>query len=170
MPPRADALDQARRWLEAFSIDANGLQRDARGRPRLPAGAGDISWSHSAGRLLMAYTPQGVIGVDVEASARSSRALPIARRYFAPAEADALAALDDATRQQAFLRLWCAKEAVLKAAGCGIAFGLHRVAFDVAGATPRMTQCDPALGNPDDWTVHQLAPEPGFIAVLATTR
>ena len=117
----------------------------------------------------MAYTPRGLVGVDVEASGRVCAAMPIARRYFAPAEVDKLAALDDGRRLQAFLRLWCAKESVLKASARGIAFGLHRLAFDVAGPTPRMTHCDPALGNPDDWTVQQLPLEPGFIAVLATT-
>ncbi len=166
---QADTLALARGWLETLSVDGEGLHRDSRGRPRLPAGAGDIGWSHTAGRLLMAYAPQGVVGVDVEATARASQAVSIARRYFSNAEVEALAALDQASRQQAFLRLWCAKEAVLKAAGRGIGFGLHRVAFDVAGDTPRMIHCDPALGQVSQWSVHELAPEPGFIAVLAST-
>jgi len=168
-PVDKDTLAQARGWLETLSVDGSGLHRDCHGRPRLPAGAGDIGWSHTAGRLLMAYTPRGAIGVDLEASSRLGAAMPIAHRYFAPAEVVALAGLDDGLRQQAFLRLWCAKEAVLKASGRGIAFGLHRVSFDVAGANPRMTHCDPGLGCIDDWTVRQIAPEPGFIAMLATT-
>ena len=169
MPAQADTLDLARGWLETLCVDGAGLHRDSRGRPRLPAGAGDIGWSHSAGRLLMAYVPHGAVGVDLEASARTSQSLAIARRYFSADEVAALTALDGAGRQQAFLRLWCAKEAVLKAAGRGIAFGLHRVAFDVSDDAPRMTYCDPALGQACAWRVQQLAPETGFIAVLATT-
>ena len=166
---QADTLALARGWLETLSVDGAGLHRDFRDRPRLPAGAGDIGWSHSAGRLLMAYVPQGAVGVDVEATTRASQAMSIARRYFSADEVAALTALDGAGRQQAFLRLWCAKEAVLKAAGRGIAFGLHRIAFDVSGDAPRMTYCDPALGQAEHWSLHQFAPEPGFIAVLATT-
>lgn len=166
---RGDALALAREWLHALSLDGAGLARDARGRPRMRAGAGDIGWSHSGGRLLMAYARSGRIGVDIEASGRRASVMPIARRYFAGDEVEALSALDDPGRQQAFLRLWCAKEAVLKAAGCGIAFGLHRVAFDVSGDAPRMTRCDPALGNTRSWTIRQVEPDPGFIAVLATT-
>ena len=166
-----DTLRSARDWLSGIAghAVADGLRRDARGRPRLAAGMGDIGWSHSGGRLLLAHVPSGRIGVDIERLARRMDALRIARRYFADTEVAMLEALPARPRQAAFLRLWCAKEAVLKAAGHGIAFGLHRVAFDVDGAAPRMTHCDPALGSPDDWTVHQLAPEPGFIAVLAAT-
>ncbi len=169
LPARADALALAGEWLDTLSVGRAGLHRDQRGRPSLPAGRGDIGWSHSGGRLLMAHVPAGRVGVDIEATARATRAMAIAHRYFTPGEAEALATLEEASRQQAFLRLWCAKEAVLKAAGVGITFGLHRIAFDVSGAAPRMIQCDPALGTIETWTLHQLAPEPGFIAVLATT-
>lgn len=168
-PARADTLEGARAWLATLGADAAGLHRDPDGRPRLPDGAGDVGWSHSAGRLLMAYTPHGRVGVDLEASARTSQAMSIARRYFTPGEAEALSALDAESRQRAFLRMWCAKEAVLKAAGRGIAFGLHRLAFDVSGDAPRMLACDAALGRVDDWVLQQLTPEAGFIAVLATT-
>ncbi len=169
LPAQADTLDLARRWLQTLSVDGTGLHRDPSGRPRLPAGVGDIGWSHSAGRLLVAYAPHGVVGVDVEAAARTSQSLAIARRYFSGDEVDALSALEGASRQRTFLLLWCAKEAVLKAAGLGIAFGLHRVAFDVAGDALRMIQCDPALGQAAAWRMQQFAPESGFIAVLATT-
>ena len=168
MPIRGDALAMARSWLEALSSDGADLHRDARGRPKLPAGSGDIGWSHSAGRLLMAYASHGSIGVDIESSARHAKVLPIARRYFADDEVAALSAHGDEHRQRAFLRLWCAKEAVLKAAGLGIAFGLHRVSFDLSGDAPRMTRCDAALGDIDTWMIRELEPEPGYIAVLAT--
>lgn len=169
LPAGADALALAGEWLDTLSIGPAGLHRDGSGRPALAAGSGDIGWSHSGGRLLMAHVQAGRVGVDVEATGRTSRPMDIARRYFSPGEAEALATLDEAGRQQAFLRLWCAKEAVLKAAGRGIAFGLHRVAFDVSGAAPRMIRCDPALGDIGAWTIHQIEPEPGFVAVLAST-
>ena len=51
-----------------------------------------------------------------------------------------LAALPAAERSTAFLELWTAKEAVLKATGRGIAFGLHRL--QVTREPPRLTWLD----------------------------
>ena len=170
MPVAVRAQAIAADWLRDVAGDtaADGLHRDARGRPRLPRG--DAGWSHSHGRLLIAYAEHGRIGVDIEPRARHADPLRIARRYFAEEEIASLAGLEVDARQLAFLRLWCAKEAVLKAHGGGIAFGLHKAVFDVAGDGVRMLRCDPSLGHIDDWSLHELAPEPGFIAVLASTR
>ena len=93
-------------------------------------------------------------------------ALRIARRYFADDEVAALTALADAARDDAFLRLWCAKEAVLKAHGHGLSFGLHRLAFDPADASPRLLRCDPALGAAADWRLHALDAD-AHVAVVA---
>ena len=169
LPGTARARDIAIHWLRVVAGDAaaDSLHRDARNRPRLLHG--DTSWSHSHARLLVAYTPRGRVGVDIDSRVRRTAPLRIARRYFAPEETAALAALDEALRHDAFLRLWCAKEAVLKAHGGGIAFGLHKAVFDVGGEGLRMLRCDPALGQVGDWSLHMLEPEAGFVAVLAST-
>ena len=73
---------------------------------------------------------------------------------------------DDA-RMLAFVRLWCAKEAVLKAHGQGIAFGLHRFHVRLAAEGVRLAWCDPALGRVDDWHLHEWAPRPDYRAALA---
>ena len=166
LPPHADALGLAGEWLDTLSVGRAGLHRDHRGRPRLPPGGGDIGWSHSAGRLLMAFAPQGRVGVDLEASARTSRALTIARRYFTPEEADALATLDAASRQQAFLRLWCAKEGGegTGRASCG---GCHRMpSMCPAGRTDDPLRSRAGVSKPGRSTDRA---EPGFIAVLHRT-
>lgn len=169
LPTATRAEDVASGWLRGIAGDAiaDGLHRDARGRPRLPAGMGDIGWSHSHGRLLVAHCRQGRVGVDVEASHRDVDPLRVARRYFAAQETAALHALAGDARTHAFLRLWCAKEAVLKAHGHGLSFGLHRVVFDATDTDMRMLACDPALGAIDDWCLRESRPEPGFIAVVA---
>jgi len=169
MPAGAHAQDIAADWLRdiAGTAAADGLHRDVRSRPRLAQG--DISWSHSHGRLLIAYSEHARIGVDVESHSRHTDPLRIARRFFAEEEIAALEALAGDARRSAFLRLWCAKEAVLKADGRGIAFGLHKLVFEVAGGALRMQRCDPALGHVDDWRLHVIEPEPDYIAVLAAT-
>jgi len=146
-----------------------GLWRDAHGRPHLgPGCAGfDANWSHSGERLLVALGEGVQLGADLEFLRPRPRAMVLARRFFAPAETRALQALPDAVREQAFVRLWCAKEAVLKAHGRGIAFGLHRLEFAWDGDGWRMRACDPALGTPGDWTLHAFTPVPGYLATLA---
>ena len=168
MPRPPDALAIARDWLReiAGGDAARALHRDARGRPRLHAGLGDIGWSHSGDALLLAWVPTGVVGVDIEPRARAVPALRIARRYFADDEVAALAALPDVARDDAFLRLWCAKEALLKAHGHGLSFGLHRLAFDATATAPRLLRCDPALGTASDWRLHALEAE-AHVAVVA---
>lgn len=159
-------------WLEQ-APDALPLTRDAHGRPRLraPFHDHDTSWSHSGERLLLALGRNVTLGVDLERLRPRPRALELADRFFAPAEARRLHALAPDLREAAFLRLWCAKEAVLKAHGRGLSFGLHRLEFapedDHAGAPLRLLACDPALGNAARWQLREWTPQPGYLAALA---
>jgi 4'-phosphopantetheinyl transferase len=91
----------------------------------------------------------------------------LAARFFTRDESAALQALPVGQREDAFVRLWCAKEAVLKAHGRGIAFGLHRLEFAAADGGWALQSCDPALGQPADWTLHTFVPMPGYLATLA---
>lgn len=149
------------------------LARDSWGRPRLlaPHADQDAGWSHSGERLLLALGRDVILGVDLERLRPRPRALELAGRYFTPGEAERLHALDPQWRELAFLRLWCAKEAVLKAHGRGLAFGLHRLEFDSDGTAPdaplRLVGSDPALGDPADWHLHEWIPQPGYLAALA---
>jgi 4'-phosphopantetheinyl transferase len=146
-----------------------GLWRDGHGRPHLGAAhAGfDVNWSHSGERLLVALGTGVRTGADLEFLRPRPRAMVLAERFFAPGETAALQAMPADTREAAFVRLWCAKEAVLKAHGRGIAFGLHRLEFACVGDRWHMRACDPALGAPEEWTLHAFVPMPGYLATLA---
>lgn len=149
------------------------LARDPSGRPRLlaPHQHRDAGWSHSGEQLLLALGQDVTLGVDLEQLRPRPRALELARRYFAPGETERLQALAPEHRELAFLRLWCAKEAVLKAHGRGLAFGLHRLEFapvdDSEAAPLRLLVSDAELGDPADWHLHEWAPLPGYLAALA---
>ncbi|CAN5615556.1 4'-phosphopantetheinyl transferase superfamily protein [soil metagenome] len=164
-----------RRWLAGplqSSAQSLPLHRDARGRPRLgPPHAGiDVSWSHSGDGLLMARGEGVRLGTDLERVRPRPRALELAQRFFAKDEARQLAALSAPAREQAFLRLWCAKEAVLKAHGHGLSFGLERLVFAADGDDWALVDCDPALGTATDWSLHHFQPAPGYLAVVAWAR
>jgi len=171
-PRTAPAEPAARRWLErslGLAQDSLPLARETRGRPRIgaPQQGHDTSWSHSGEGLLIALGEGVELGVDMEWRRPRPRALELAERYFAAPETQWLAALDAASREAAFLRLWCAKEAVLKAHGYGLAFGLHRLTFAPQAQGLRLMACDIALGRPEDWHLHEFAPAPGYLAAIA---
>lgn len=110
------------------------LVENEHGRPHFAAAHGtplDFNWSHSGERALVAIGRGAALGIDLELRRERARALEIAERYFSPDEAAALRRLPVTERSVAFLELWTAKEAVLKALGRGIAFGLHRLSINI---------------------------------------
>jgi len=161
-----------RQWLGTqlhCAPDAVALARDVLGRPRLCAAQSgfDVNWSHSGDGLMVALGEGVMVGVDLERLRPRPRALDIARRFLAPSEADWLASLPEDDRGLAFIRLWCAKEAVLKAHGRGLAFGLDKLTFRDADGGLQLVDCDRALGLPESWSLRELEPHAGYRAALA---
>lgn len=146
------------------------LQRDARGRPELHGALAHIGagWSHSHGRLLVAMGEGVRLGVDLEPLRPRPRMREIIERFFHPAEVAWLLGLDEDTRHGWFFRVWCAKEAILKAQGQGISFGLHRLQLAPApdGAL-RLAWCDLELGPAQRWHLHEWQAAADFRAALA---
>lgn len=146
------------------------LTVDVHGKPRLaPPSSPGFNLSHCGDVVLLAIGRGVELGVDVEVLRPRPRALQLAQRYFTADEAAALAALPEDERQQAFYRLWTAKEAVLKALGRGLAFGLGRVGFRLeTGGTVVLPQDFASAAAPASaWQLHALAPAPGHLGALA---
>ena len=175
LPRGVSAEPLARAWL-AGKLDAGAralaIRRDPRGRPRLeaPFAGYDCNWSHSGEGLLVVLGQDLQVGADMEWLRPRPRALALAQRYFTPAEALWLGALDAPARELAFLRLWCAKESVLKAHGQGLAFGLDRIEFHHRAGRLSLAGCDAALGRPEDWSLREIEPAPGYLGALAWRR
>ncbi|MGH7543772.1 MAG: 4'-phosphopantetheinyl transferase family protein [Gemmatimonadota bacterium] len=97
----------------------------AGGKPRLADGEDlDFNLAHSEDVALVAVTRGRAVGVDVE---RLRRGVPydrLARRFFAPCEAEALRRVPTRLRPAAFFACWTRKEAWLKASGHGLERGL----------------------------------------------
>lgn len=84
-----------------------------------PAVVPRVSLARAGGRLALAVTAAGPVGIDVESLADLARA-PLDAVALSPAEAGTLAPLRPAVTAEALANIWTTKEAVLKAAGLGL--------------------------------------------------
>ena len=97
----------------------------------------DFSMAASGGCCLVGVTTGAPIGVDLELRGRQAgKPLGLARRYFAEAEFRGLADMPEERLDRAFLHTWACKEAVVKAAGHGIANQLGRFTVNVSPGEP----------------------------------
>lgn len=144
------------------------LHDDEHGRPELAAPWNTLlqfNWSHSAGKALIAVARGITPGIDIERIHARPRALDIAERFFHPKETAALIALDESQRERAFVQLWTGKEAVVKALGRGIAFGLQRFCVSVPPAPAQVLWLDGE--NAAQWQLHALDIGAQHVASLA---
>jgi 4'-phosphopantetheinyl transferase len=145
------------------------LSRGPEGRPLLgvPYQDFDAGWSHSGDALLLALGESVQLGVDIEQVRARPRARQRAQRFFHADEVSWLETQDEGTLELAFVRLWCAKEAVLKAHGKGLSFGLEKLVFAEENGVLQLIACDAALGLPSEWHLHEWTPQSGYRAALA---
>ena len=137
----------------------------AHGRPSLVTGGVDFNLSHAGSLVVLALSTTRV-GIDVEATNRTSDWRAIARRFFSPVEFAAIEACDEAERRTAFFRAWVRKEAFVKALGTGIATGFDR--FDVSiGPRPALVGARIDGIDAGEWSIRDLAPNPGHLGAVA---
>ncbi|RQS08137.1 4'-phosphopantetheinyl transferase superfamily protein [Burkholderia sp. Bp8998] len=150
---------------------------DESGRPSLdPAHRAslDFNVSHAGDHALIAWAGTGRVGVDIESCNRTTDWRALTREVCAAAEAAYLDGLPLVARADAFMRVWSAKEALLKALGTGIVGGLR--AFAVVPprdtATPATTIVEPAApaAGVAAFDAAWLDAAPGYAACVAWTR
>lgn len=144
------------------------LEESAHGRPALAGAHRDafaFNWSHSHDQALIAIARGVSPGVDLERLRPHPKALPIAQRYFSPEEARWLEAMPETARDRAFLELWTAKEAVLKALGRGLAFGLDRLSIGESAGLPVLGRLEGH--ETSQWQLHRLTLDDAHVGSLA---
>jgi 4'-phosphopantetheinyl transferase len=144
-------------------------------KPRL---AGDraredlqFNCSHSAELALIAVTRGREIGVDVERVRDDVRCTELATRYFAPAEAMALARETAGAQRALFFRYWTGKEAWIKAEGGGLSIPLRQfeVRFSSADRPAPVVSLANASGDLLGY-VYPLRVAEGYVAALAAAE
>jgi len=146
------------------------IERGVHGKPFVAeAGYPHFNVSHSRHCVVLAFAAEQEIGVDIEAEDRRHSPMELASRFFAAEESAALAALDEDARSAAFLRLWTAKEALLKALGHGLSFGLDRLRFSLHdnGRSTALCGLDAQAGKVEDWQLLRFQPTPSHLGALA---
>lgn len=141
------------------------LARDALGRPYLQGDDLQTSLSHADGAVAVAVARHGPVGVDMEAAARTAQMEEIAGAVLHPDEQVLLSRLPRSARAESMLALWVRKEALLKAAGIGLAREMHGLRAPEATPVPL-----PAVDGPDgdDVVLRMLDAGRGWFAAVAT--
>lgn len=139
------------------------VHRGAAGKPELPGSPLHASLAHAGDAALVAVTAAGAVGVDVEPCRPDVDRWALVAHVLSPLERDRLASLPAPRRPRAVLGAWTRKEAVLKAAGCGLAVEPNLVEI---GPGPRVARIPPELGPPSGWALVDL-PLSGHVAAVA---
>lgn len=156
------------RYLEV-NPESIRLGKESHGRPVLDdpgRGVLHFNWTHSGERALVAVARAVQPGIDLEHRARRRRdVVELARRFFHPVETAAIERRQEADQALCFLRLWTCKEALLKAHGRGLAFGMDRVAVSLDRGSPELLAFD---GEPlPAWHLQELICDDAWVAALA---
>jgi 4'-phosphopantetheinyl transferase len=144
---------------------AVAFERDRHGKPRVAGLAHNLA--HADDVALLAVALDGELGVDLERYDAAIDPHQLARLVLAPAEAHCV-------ERRPFMRVWCRKEACLKATGVGLLDDLSSLAVlddvvtldgvavhvqdlaldtDHAAALATLQPCDPIRGPLEDYFV-----------------
>lgn len=134
------------------------------GKPRW----GDISFSisHSQSLGMLALSPSGPLGCDIEWHSRQTDPVGVAS-YFTLQERLALAELTASARRDAFFTLWVRKESVGKACGQGLGVGLGNIAASYRPDEPVVRVLPGAPVPPETWWVPAFSLPGGYSAAAA---
>jgi 4'-phosphopantetheinyl transferase len=138
----------------ALAFDRTCRCGEQHGKPVLPGGPG-FSLTHAGELVGVAVHPDGPVGLDVEQVRELTDLAAMAAHVCSPSES--------AADSPAFFTLWTRKEALLKAAGTGLASPMSAITLGPSGVqewTGEDAPREPA------W-VRDLHPAPGYHAAVA---
>lgn len=159
--PRLRALLAVYAGLDPAALT---LSVGAHGKPFLAGHPLRFNLSHSGDWSVLALARGTEVGVDLEHQRRVRRRAALLERSFTDGERQRLAGGGDT----AVLRYWAAKEALVKAIGRGIAYGLKQIEIDEAADGSLRVR---ALGGPaapaSRWRIAGFEPGEDGFGVLA---
>jgi 4'-phosphopantetheinyl transferase len=159
------------RYLETPPAEIR-FQYENHGKPEiaLPHDSCNLRFnvSDSGGLALIAVGSGRAIGVDIEKVRPLPDFLDIARHFFSAREVQAILAVSEDKRQEAFFACWTRKEAFLKATGIGLTYPLSGFSVSVDPDGPaelcEVGENGNAAGH---WSLKNVRPGEGFRGALA---
>ena len=142
------------------------LEKTKEGRPYWKNSFGlDFNYSHTKNIWTVGFTNRGRIGVDIESLNQTRDFQGLAERFFSAKEAQLLAGITSPEKkQEIFLRMWTAKEALVKALGSGLKNKMARIEVDPQ--TGKIISLPSEFGDLQDWRVEYiLSATPWILAV-----
>jgi 4'-phosphopantetheinyl transferase len=131
------------------------------GKPSVRDSDLQFNLSHSNDVCLVAVARGQELGCDIEWCDPAFPSAQIARAFFSPAEAGALAELDRDQQLEAFYNCWTRKEAYIKARGYGVSLPLDSFEVSLVPGRPAAL-----LRGCDGWSVQGFEPAAGFQAAV----
>ncbi len=125
--------------------------------------------SHTRGLVVCALGRVHDLGVDVEHCSRATDLARLAQSFFAPPEAQDIAACSGEAQRQLFFQYWTLKEAYIKARGMGLAIPLDAFWFDVKGPAPRIACSERCQDDPGRWRFWSVPVTPEHRLALAVS-
>ncbi len=122
-----------------------------------------FSLSDSGELAVYAFTGGHPLGVDLERIRPVARGSALAERHFSPLEQAWFRAQPPERRDEAFLRCWTCKEALVKAVGSGLTVPLGEITVAHWEEPPWVTW----PSQERRWRIQLLQSPPGYLAALA---
>lgn len=137
-----------------------------------PTGGGDwlhFNVSHAEGLALYALARDRAVGVDLELCRAALDPAELAPTVLAPQEWASMAALPLADQRAEFFQHWTAKEAYLKARGVGLSLSPDQIVLTASDhGKLRIASVAGDESEGDRWSLHAVAPIPGYAAALVS--
>lgn len=144
-----------------------------RGKPKLAALEANylqFNLSHSEELALYGFTCDRRIGIDLEYLRNLKDLENLARRFFSATEAQQILNLSGEAQKQAFLRIWTAKEAYLKATGEGLSGLLESVEISLQQEKVSLLSVGGDKSIAKRWAIDNFIPAFDYVATVAVEK
>lgn len=125
--------------------------------------------SHSKNYIVLAFTKNIELGIDVEYAKNNLEILQVAESFFSKQEIKALKSVQSIYRLSAFYNCWTRKEAFIKATGDGLSFPLNQ--FTVSLESSESAELIETLWDnkeKDLWSLETFTPQKDYIGAVAS--
>jgi 4'-phosphopantetheinyl transferase len=127
---------------------------NSHGKPRLAGLHQRIKFnvSHTNDIMLATFVLDSEIGIDIESINHDIDCMALGRRCFSTLENQIMQSLPEHEHVDAFFRVWCRKEAYIKARGEGMSHPLQRFSVSMDKHPPRLLEHLDDGRETDRWT------------------